>query len=151
MPDESVAKRVEEIASEFVDGYFGHYPEEVYEVGYPNAPDDRFGDHSTASREAWETRVDGWIEALDGLDRRAIAGTPAETTYLFAKDRLQALLDRRVCKMALWNVSPTWTGWQYMIISTLAVQPVDSDAERQSALRRADDVQRFVEMCMDQV
>jgi uncharacterized protein (DUF885 family) len=47
--------------------------------------------------------------------------------------------------MGYWNVSPTWTGWQYAIISTLAVQPVGSEAERVAAIARAADIARFVD------
>ena len=45
-PTKTVENRVDRIASEFVDGYYSHYPEDVYETGYPDAPMDRFGDHS---------------------------------------------------------------------------------------------------------
>ena len=40
----SVTDQINRIADEFVDGYFAQYPEEVYEIGYPNSPMDRFGD-----------------------------------------------------------------------------------------------------------
>jgi len=136
---------VERIANEFNHGYFSQFPEEVYEVGYPDAPKDRFGDHSARAIAAWDAKVDGWIEALDAIDLVSLAGTPAAVTYVFARERLQALVDRRVCRMQLWNISPTWTGWQYMVVSTLAVQPVDTEQQRAEALRLAADVERFVQ------
>ncbi len=143
-PDESVLDDVNAIASAFVDGYYAHYPEEVYEVGYPDAPLDRFGDHSAASRAAWDAKVDGWLAALNEIDVAALEGTPEATTHAFTRDRLQAIVDRRVCQMHGWNISPTWTGWQYSVISTLAIQPVDTHEERQAALARASDIGRFV-------
>jgi glutamate-1-semialdehyde 2,1-aminomutase len=36
---------------------------------------------------------------------------------------MQASVARRICRSELWNISPTWTGWQFMFASTLAVQP----------------------------
>ena len=57
--------KVNAIASEFVDAYYAQFPEEVYEVGYPGAPMDRFGDRSTASISAWNTKVDGWLKQLN--------------------------------------------------------------------------------------
>jgi uncharacterized protein (DUF885 family) len=143
---DDVALRVDAIASEFVAGYFSQFPEEVYEVGYPGAPNDRFGDHSPRALAAWDARVDNWLEALDELDISALAGTPAAITYAFTRDRVQALVDRRVCRMHLWNVSPTWTGWQYMFISTLAVQAVATAEERDEAIARAADISRFIEV-----
>jgi uncharacterized protein (DUF885 family) len=139
------AATIDAIASEFLDSYFGQFPEEVYEVGYPNAPNDRFGDHSTDAISAWDKQVDDWITALNAVDMTRLAGSPQSVTYAFTQERLKALVNMRVCRMHLWNVSPTWTGWQYMVISTLAVQPVETEAERSDALKRATDIQRFVQ------
>ncbi len=138
------ADRVNAIANEFVDGYYAQFPEEVYEVGYPDAPLARFGDHSKESITAWGNQVDGWMAALEKIDLDSLAGTPAAITYAFARDRLQALIDRRVCRMELWNVSPTWTGWQSLVIATLAVQPVETREHRDAAIRRAADIPRFL-------
>lgn len=138
------AARVNAIATEFVDGYYTQFPEEVYEVGYPDAPLDRFGDHSLERLAAWGDQVDGWAAALEKIDLDSLTGTPSAITYAFARDRLQALIDRRVCRMELWNVSPTWTGWQSLIIATLAVQPVETQEQRDAAIRRAADIPRFL-------
>jgi uncharacterized protein (DUF885 family) len=142
---DEVARRVDKIANAFVDGYFSQFPEEVYEVGYPGAPNHRFGDHSPKALAAWNARVDTWLGELDQLDTAALAGSPAAITYAFTRDRLEALVGRRVCRMELWNISPTWTGWQYMFVSTLAVQPVETTSERDDALSRAADIARFLE------
>ncbi len=136
--------RVNAIANEFVDGYYAQFPEEVYEVGYPDAPLARFGDHSSESLAAWGNQVDGWIAALEKIDLDSLTGTPAAITYVFARNRLQALIDRRVCRMELWNVSPTWTGWQSLVIGTLAVQPVETHEQRDAAIRRAADIPRYL-------
>lgn len=143
-PDDGLLDSVNAIANEFVDGYYAHYPEEVYEVGYPGAPMDRFGDHSAASRAAWDSKVDAWLAALNEIDVTALAGTPEATTYVFTRERLQAIVDRRICEMHGWNISPTWTGWQYAVISTLAVQPVGAEDEQRDALARMGDIERFV-------
>ena len=142
--DERALDEVNEIANQFVDGYYAQYPEEVYEVGYPGAPVERFGDHSATSREAWNDQVDGWLAALNEVDVSALAGTPEATTYVFTRERLEAIVARRICQMHAWNVSPTWTGWQYSLVSTLAIQPVATEDERRSALARAADIERFI-------
>ncbi len=141
---EAPAAAVNRLANEFLAAYYAQFPEEVYEVGYPDAPADRFGDHSADALARWHARVDGWLAALDAIDVAPLAGTPEALTYVFTRERLQAIADRRVCRMELWNVSPTWTGWQSAVVATLAVQPVASDAERAAALARAADIGRFV-------
>ena len=139
----SAAETATRIAAEFVDAYYTQFPEEVYEVGYPDAPMDRLGDHSEAALTAWNQQLDAWHAELSGLDPREL-GTAA-VPWRFTLERMDALIDRRVCRMDIWNVSPTWTGWQYSVISTLAQQPVDTDDERDAALARAKDIARFVD------
>lgn len=143
-PDTTVLDEVNAIANDFVDQYYANFPEEVYEVGYPDAPQDRFGDHSAQSRAAWDAKVDGWLAALNKINVAELKGTAEANTYVFTRERLQAIIDQRVCKMHGWNVSPTWTGWQSSIISTLAAQPVETRKQRDDALARAKDIQRFV-------
>lgn len=140
---------VNEVATEFVDAYYAQFPEEVYEVGYPDAPMDRFGDHSTKSIDAWNARVDGWLAQLSSVDVAALDGTAAARTYAFARERMEALQARRVCKMDWWNISPTWTGWQPQLVATLAVQPVGSAAEKADALARLADVARYLRTEVD--
>ena len=141
---DAAAALVNQIATEFVDAYYAQFPEEVYEVGYPDAPMDRFGDHSTANIAAWNTRVDGWLEQLGAIDIALLKGDPAEVTYAFASERMQAIAAQRVCKMDWWNISPTWTGWQSQLVATLAVQPVGSKKEKSDALARISDVARYL-------
>jgi len=139
------ADQVNLVANEFVDGFYSQYPEEAQESGFPDAPADRFSDQSTSGLMAWDTNVDNWIAQLDAIDVSTLNGTPGAITWMFARDRLQAVVDRRVCRTHLWNVSPTWTGWQVLVASTLALQPVATAEEKQQALRRAIDIERFID------
>jgi uncharacterized protein (DUF885 family) len=143
-PGESAPERVSIIAQEFVDAYFAQYPEEIYEVGYPESSPDHFGDQSEQSLATWDARIDAWTSALDAIDPAQLAGTPEAVTYAFVRERLQVLADRRVCHSELWNISPTWTGWQYMFASTLAIQPIESVSDRQAALGRLADIARYL-------
>ena len=144
-PAETTTERVDRIAVEFVDAYYAHYPEEAFESGYPDAPSDRLGDRSAASRAAWDHKVDQWLQQLDGIDPSALNGTPSAVTFLFALDRLQAIQDQRVCRTELWNISPTWTGWQTTVVDTLAAQPVETPAQRDAVLARLADLPRFID------
>ncbi len=148
-PAETPAERVDRIANEFLEGYFAQYPEQAYESAFPEAPRDRFGDHGERQVAAWNRRVDDWLTELGAIDPAALSDTPAAITYLFARDRLQAVADMRACRMELWNVSPTWTGWQTMITSTLALQPVETADDRAAALRRVADIARYLDTEID--
>jgi len=144
-PVEDPAERVNQIASDFVHGYFRQFPEEVYEVGYGGAPMDRFGDHSEAATNAWDAKVDQWLISLNEIGVEKLAGTAAAVTYVFTREQLQTHVDRRICQTDLWNISPTWTGWQFMFASTLAIQPIASAEEQQAAIDRIVDAARFLE------
>ena len=143
-PVDDSAERVNQIASDFVNGYFSQFPEEVYEVGYGGAPMNRFGDHSEVAMAEWDARVDQWLTLLNGANVEALAGTPEAVTYVFTREQLQTHVDRRVCRTDLWNISPTWTGWQFMFASTLAIQPIASPREQQDAIDRIVDAGRFL-------
>ncbi|MDH3491313.1 MAG: DUF885 domain-containing protein [Gammaproteobacteria bacterium] len=144
-PEATSAERVNSIASDFVGGYYSQYPEEAYESAYPDAPMDRFGNHSESHLVAWDKQVDNWLEEVVALDPTPLSGTVDAVTYLFARERLEAIIGMRVCRMELWNVSPTWTGWPSMITSTLGVQPVSTAVEREAALARSSDIARYLD------
>ena len=143
-PDDNSADLVNKIASEFVHEYFTQFPEEVYEVGYGGAPMNRFGDHSEAATAAWDARVDDWLSSLNAVDVTRLTSMADTVTYVFTREQLQSLVDRRVCQNDLWNISPTWTGWQFMFASTLAIQPVDTAEQRQAAIERIVDAARYL-------
>lgn len=124
------------VAQEFVDGYYHQFPEEAYEVGYPDTPMDRLGDRGPEAMTTWRAREDAWLATLKQVDPAQLEGTDAAIPYAFTRDRIEASVARRVCRTELWNVSPTWTGWQNMLASTFAQQPVTIDAERANALAR---------------
>ncbi|MEO6223231.1 MAG: DUF885 domain-containing protein [Vicinamibacterales bacterium] len=128
--------RARKVAQEFVDGYYHQFPEEAYEVGYPDTPMDRLGDRSATAMTAWRAREDAWLAALAAIDPGELEGTDAAVPYAFTRDRLEASVARRVCHTSEWNISPTWTGWQSMLASTFGQQPVATDAERATALTR---------------
>ena len=137
------------IAQHYVDGYYHQFPGEAYEIGYPDTPMDRFGDRSVSGIAAWQAQEDGWLDTLRSLDQTVLKGTEAAIPFAFAMDRLEASVGRRACRMDLWNVSPTWTGWQSMLGSSFAVQPVGTEDERADALARARDMVRFLDTEID--
>lgn len=136
------------IADEYVAGYYDEYPEDAYETGYP-APLDRMGDHSLANIEAWQAREDAWVERLQAIDATELEGTEAAVPYRFSLERLQASIARRTCRIHLWNVSPTWTGWQNFFGGVFAKQPVGTAESRSNTVARARDVARYIDTEID--
>ncbi len=132
------------IADEYVAGYYEQFPEEAYETGYPAALD-RMGDHGPAARMAWMDREDVWLSRLRAIDPALLKGTDAAVPYTFSRERLEAAAARRVCRTQLWNVSPTWTGWQNFFPGVFAKQPVGTERARSDAIARARDVARYID------
>jgi uncharacterized protein (DUF885 family) len=132
------------IADEYVAGYYDEFPEEAYETGYPAALD-RMGDHGPTAREAWKAREDSWLSRLRAIEPALLEGTEAAVPYTFSRERLEAATARRACRTQLWNVSPTWTGWQNFFPGVFAKQPVGTERARSNAISRASDVARFVD------
>ena len=142
-PIDAVAEALA-IADEYVAGYYDEFPEEAYETGFPAALD-RMGDHGPAERAAWQAREDGWLSRLQAIDPASLNGTDAAVPYTFARERLEAATARRVCRTELWNVSPTWTGWQNFFPGVFAKQPVGTERARSNAIARARDVARYID------
>ena len=142
--DDSAAAAALAIADEYVAGYYDQFPEEAYETGYP-ASVDRMGNHGPAEREAWNAREDEWLNRLRAIDPVALEGTAAAIPYRFSLERLEASAARRSCETQLWNVSPTWTGWQNFFPGVFAKQPVGTEKARSEALARTRDVARYID------
>ena len=136
------------IADEYVAEYYDEYPEDAYETGYP-APLDRMGDHSLANIATWQAREDAWVNRLQAIDASLLEGTEAAVPYTFSLERLEASIARRACQTHLWNVSPTWTGWQNFFGGVFAKQPVGTEESRGNTIARARDVARYVDTEID--
>ena len=49
---------------------------------------------------------------LKQIDLPSSRDAPEAVTYKFLQNLLETSQGYRVCRIELWNVSPTWTGWQ---------------------------------------
>lgn len=133
------------LAEAYVDAYFEQFPEEAYEAGYPDAPAERLSDRSLSALAVWHAHEDSLLRDLEAIDSTALVGTEAEIPHGYALDRVRTSVARRICRMELWNVSPTWTGWPELFPSVFAQQPVDTPEARAALLARARDVDRFLD------
>ena len=58
----------------------------------------------------------------------------ADEIEAYARERLEASRAMRVCRMPLWNVSATATGWPGLLAMSFANQPVETPEDRAAAL-----------------
>jgi uncharacterized protein (DUF885 family) len=131
-------------ADEYVSAYFDQFPEEAFEAGFPDAPTDRFSDRSAGALAAWHEREDRWLERLAAIDPGSLAGTDAAAPYAYARERLEASQEMRACRMPLWNVSATASGWPGLLAMSFANQPVATPEDRAATMALARDAARFV-------
>ena len=127
--------RLTGLADAYVQAYFRHFPDAATVEGRADADHARLPDNSLAGLEAWREQEDGILEQLLAVDRAALTAGAA-VTYDFLRDVIEASVGRRVCETELWEVSPTWTGWQSEYAFLASVQPVGTPEARQAAVVR---------------
>ncbi|MDX1430802.1 MAG: DUF885 domain-containing protein, partial [Rhodothermales bacterium] len=130
------ARNVDEIADEYVEKYFEKFPQSATSEGVAEADHDRLDDISPEAYAAWREVEDDLLSRLNAIDASALEGKPQHLTHRFLTSRLEQSIGRRVCRMEMWNVSPTYTGWQARIAFLASIQPVAGPTERDDALSR---------------
>ncbi|MBZ0111382.1 MAG: DUF885 domain-containing protein [Thermoanaerobaculia bacterium] len=125
-----------ETADRYVAAYFDQFPTSATAEGIEGADHGRLPDLSPAALERWHQIEDSLLATLRSVDFETL--DPAtRTTAGFLLEQLEGSIDARVCRMELWNVSPTWTGWQSELGYIAGIQPVGTPAERDQAEQRA--------------
>jgi uncharacterized protein (DUF885 family) len=128
------AQRLDSLADRFVDQAISYDPTLAYEAGLPTSIHDRFADRRPPAISAY---AQAERQDLDALLRLDLPGLPAasKATYANLREKLESDLQLRVCRTELWNVNH-FNGWQSTLADVAAAQPVDTEDERQQALRR---------------
>jgi uncharacterized protein (DUF885 family) len=116
---------------ELVDAYAAAYAERFPDVAAPH-----FFDNSLAAHRAWTTLQSEFESA-------AKARTDGDVDLSALIEHLESNRELTVCRRELWNLSPL-TGWLPEYIRMFGQQPVGSAAERQIALAKWQDFDRFV-------
>ena len=136
MSADQTAQRVKDLADEYVEAYFDAFPYHAVSYGAPDRHPGELVDNSLAALARWQEREDAMLVELVGLDLAAIEGRPEAITYKFLQNQLESSVGFRACRMELWNVSPTWTGWQGDLPLVAGQLPVATAEDRQHALSR---------------
>jgi uncharacterized protein (DUF885 family) len=135
--EQANAERVRSIADRYVAAYFGAWPEEATFAGVSDATHDGLSDNSPEARGRWEATADSILDDLSDIDASSLpAAGASRVTHGFLLEMLRNSKAFRVCRMELWNVSPTWTGWQSGMAVLANSQPVGTPEKNEAAVRR---------------
>jgi uncharacterized protein (DUF885 family) len=138
-------EQVNALADTYVAEYLEAFPYHALAIGAPEVHPDRLVDHSLPALERWQAREDGLLGELRAIDRAALEGTPEETTYIFLQNLLESSQAYRACRLELWNVSPTWTGWQGELPLVAGMQAVATDEDRRNAVARWSGLPKYLD------
>ncbi len=88
---------------------------------------------------------DELLASLKKIDVKSIDGMPEAHTYKFLQHLLESSVAYRVCRMELWNVSPTYTGWQGDLPLAAGMQATDRPEDQQNAVARWSQVPQYLD------
>ncbi len=142
---DGVAARVSALADDYVESYFDAFPYHAVSYGAPDRHPTQLGDHSLEALARWQSREDKFLAKLEEIDLAEIEGRPEAMTYKFLRHLLEASRGFRACRMELWNVSPTWTGWQGELPLIAGQVPVDTLEDQRNALARFSGIAEYLE------
>ena len=140
----AIGRQVTALADAYVRDFFEAFPQYALAFGAPDPHPDRLGDHSLPALERWQRREDEMLASLKQIPLTALEGRAEAVTYKFLQHQLQASQGMRVCRMELWNVSPTFTGWQGELPIIAGQQPAATAGEQQQAFARFSQVPKYL-------
>ena len=143
-PDQ-VARTVNAVADTYLRSYLDAFPENALAIGARDPHPSQLGDHSLAALKKWEQHEDEMLARLKQIDIKPIQNDPEAVTYRFLQHLLEAAQGFRVCRNELWNVSPTWTGWQATLPVLAGMQSTVQPAAQQDALARWSQIPKWLD------
>jgi uncharacterized protein (DUF885 family) len=140
-----VAKDVNAVADTYLHSYLDAFPENALAMGARDQHPSQLGDHSLPAIRKWEQNEDELLARLKKIDIKPIENDSEAVTYRFLQHLLESAQGFRVCKTELWNVSPTWTGWQASLPVLAGMQSTTQPAAQQDALARWSQVPKWLD------
>lgn len=141
-PDELVRQ----LADAYLDGFFLRFPEQATIYSLTDRPHDRLTDQSAAGRRVWEGREDAWLREVVAIDPATITSQSLRATYAILREALESAVGLRVCRLELWNVSQTMTGWHVNFGYLATIQPTGTERARQQSLARWGSLPGYVDV-----
>jgi len=128
-------EQVNTLADTYVEKFFTAFPEYAVTSGAPDRHPSQLSDNSLSALQEWHQVEDSLLSELNAMDASALEGSEA-VTYGFLKNRLESSVGLRSCRMELWDVSPTFTGWQNGLSFVASSLPVETPEQRENAYQR---------------
>jgi uncharacterized protein (DUF885 family) len=141
----AVARSVNDVADAYLHGYLDAFPENSLSLGARDPHPDQLGDHSLPALKRWEQREDELLANLKKISIAPIDDRPEALTYKFLQHLLESSIGFRTCRTELWNVSPTWTGWQASLPVTAGMESTDTPPKQQNALARWSQMPKYLD------
>jgi uncharacterized protein (DUF885 family) len=139
------ATAVSALADEYVTAYFDTFPEQALFSGAPDPDPTRLGDHSLESLARWQVFQQDLLGRLDAIDLNRLDNPAARITANLLRNRLESARDFAICRTELWNVSPTWTGWQAEFTSLAGKLRMDTAQQRADTLKRLAEMPAYID------
>jgi uncharacterized protein (DUF885 family) len=142
----AMASGVTRLADRYVEAWFEAFPHQATLAGVAAGPHDRLPDITAAARARWESIEDAILADLTAIETTSLAESSAEAvTHGFLVELIRNAQAFRVCRMPLWNVSPTWTGWQSELALLANSQPIGMPEQNETAWRRFSELPRYID------
>ncbi|NCT18834.1 MAG: DUF885 domain-containing protein [Flavobacteriia bacterium] len=138
------AVKVNNLADRYVETFFTTFPELAAMVGAPDLYPEKLSDRSFTALKQWEATENQLLDELNAIDRNALNGMPESITYGFLRELLEASIGVRTCRMELWKVSPTYTGWQNELPFAFSSLPIETEGQRDNLYQRLTQLPRFI-------
>ncbi len=138
------AEQVNNLADNYVEAYFTMFPELAAKSGAPDLYPSKLSDPSIEALQEWQATEDRLLNELNAIDRNALKGTAEEITYGFVRELLEASVDLRSCQMELWEVSPTYTGWQNALPFAFSSVTIETQEQRDDLYQRLSQLPQYI-------
>jgi uncharacterized protein (DUF885 family) len=140
-----VGQSINAVADSFLHGYLDAFPENALAMGARDPRPSILGDHSLPALRRWEQKEDALLAQLKAIDIKPVEERPEGVTYKFLQNLIEADQGFRVCKTELWNVSPTWTGWQASLPLLAGMEATDKPVLQEDAYARWSQVPKWLD------
>lgn len=113
-------------------------------LGAPDLHPTELSNPSFTAQLDWHTTEDQLLTELNTIDMDALDGLAERITYGFLRELLEASIDLRTCRMGLWKVSPTYTGWQNSLPFAFSSQPLETEEQRENLYQRLSQLPAYI-------
>lgn len=137
-------EKVNTLADQYVEGFFTAFPEQAAIWGAPDLHPAKLSDPSLTSLQQWHETENRLLDELNAINQEALKGSPERITYGFLRELLEASIGVRSCRMELWKVSPTFTGWQNVLPFAFSSLPVETEEQRDNLYQRLSQLPGFI-------